>query len=451
MKNMFLGFIEDNKLNLKDKNICIGISTGVDSSVLLDLLLKNRDKFNYNIILCHVNHKKRLQSEEEELYIKDFAKKNNLILEVLHLDLHEIEDENFQSAARMKRLSFFNDVMNKYNSEYLFLAHHLNDDIETSLMHIIRGSNLKGYSGIDEISFNKEGKYILRPLLKVLKDEIVEYAIKNGVKYFEDESNNSDDYTRNRVRHFIVPKFFEENNNFKDQFLQYKETLKQAYILICEKRDQYINELIDRKDDVLEFDVTKFKELDDFYQEQVLFEVLKKHQLSKKNIQEIIKLIDSNKANLVIDYKNISFCKQYDRVSICDKFEKVGKNTNILIDKLGVFDVNNDFELVVEEFSLEDLKKNENMLTNLNVIWYNVSNLPLILRNRQNGDRIQIGEGTKKIKDLLIDEKVPQSKRDSLLLLEKDGEILNIFGLKKSSILLKSKNNNILITLREKK
>ena len=107
----------------------------------------------------------------------------------------------------MKRLQFFNDVMNKHNSKYLFLAHHLNDDIETSLMHIIRGSSLKGYSGIEEVVINKDNKYLLRPFLTVLKDDIINYSKEYNIKYFEDESNNSDCYTRNRVRHNIFDEF----------------------------------------------------------------------------------------------------------------------------------------------------------------------------------------------------------------------------------------------------
>ena len=95
-------------------------------------------------------------------------------------------------------------------------------------------------------------------------------------------------------------------------------------------------------------------------------------------------------------------------------------------------------------------KKNKIYITNLNVIWYNKSMLPLILRNRREGDRIKIGSGTKKVKDLLIDEKIPTNKRDELLMLVKDNQVLNIFGIKKSQVILDSINNNILIILREK-
>ena len=104
----------------------------------------------------------------------------------------------------------------------------------------------------------------------------------------------------------------------------------------------------------------------------------------------------------------------------------------------------------VKEYSEQDYKNNQINLTNLNVIWYNSSNFPFVLRNRINGDKIKINNGTKKVKDLLIDEKIPVEDRDNLLMISKDDEIINIFGVKKSSTLLNTKNNNILISLREK-
>lgn len=452
MKDVLKQFIKRNNLSLNNKTVCVGISTGVDSSVLLHLLMTLKEELNLNIILCHVNHKKREQSELEEKYIIEFSKENNLQLELLHLQLEDIEKNNFQQAARMKRLAFFNDVMNKYNSKYLFLAHHLNDDIETSLMHIIRGSNMKGYSGMEEVIINKDNNYILRPLLNVLKQDIIKYSKENNIKYFEDESNNSDIYTRNRIRHNIIPLIFEENPSFINQFKEFKETIQYSYNLLIEKRNNIIQDLSTKNNNLITIDIIKFNNLDNFMKVEVLFEILKQYELSKSNIKEIIKLIESKKPNITINYKNINFCKQYNRVIISNELkENRKKEVNIKIDHIGQYEINDNLFLEVIPFSEEDYKKSKNMLINLDVIWYNNMMFPIFLRNRKEGDKIKINSGTKKVKDLLIDEKIPLNKRDSLLLLEKDNEIINIFGVKKSKTLLDSKNNNILITLREKK
>ena len=451
MNKVLQNFLNKNNINLNNENICIGVSTGVDSTVLLDCLLKLKTEVNFNIILCHVNHQKREQSKIEEQYITNFAIEKDLIIEVLHLNLEEIEEENFQSSARFKRLEFFNSVMNKYNCKYLFLAHHLNDDIETSLMHIIRGSNLKGYAGIKAVVYNNDNKIILRPFLNVLKEDILKYAKDNDVKYFEDESNNSDCYTRNRIRHHLIPLLFEENNNFSSQFQEFKETLLNSYDIVCEKRDEFIKQNIDISNDCIIFNINEFNGLSLFLKTEILFEVLKKHEFSKKNIQEIIKYIETDKANLIINYKNINFCKEYDRVTIKNIEKEETNNVYLVIEKTGIYDINNKYILEVKYYSEDDYKKDKISLNNLNILWYNSSNFPFVIRNRKDGDRIKISNGTKKVKDLLIDEKVPLNKRNSLLMIEKDKQIINIFGVKKSQTLLDMKNNNLLITLKEKK
>lgn len=450
MKNIIKEFLSSNNICLNGQNICIGVSTGVDSTVLLHCLMDLKEELQFNIILCHVNHKKRMQSEYEEQYIKQFSLDNDLILEVLHLNNEEIENDNFQKAAREKRLQFFNEIMNKYDCDYLFLAHHLNDDMETSFMHIIRGSSLKGYSGIRPITYSRNNKVILRPFLKTLKKDILEYALNNNIKYFEDESNNSYVYTRNRVRHNIIPLLFEENSNFSVQYNQYKETLYNAYLIVNEKRDSFIKQHVCIKDNVISFNIKDYFELSQFMQVEVLFELLKDFELSRKNIDEINSYIYSKKANLYLTYKGILFNKKYDVIEM-KKYEKCNNDMiSIVIDDIGVYNINDHYELEVKKFDKEELKKNKNLLINSNVIWYNSSKLPLILRNRIDGDRIKINDGTKKIKDLLIDEKIPADLRDKLLLLEKDNEVLNVFGIRKSQTLIDSKNNDILITLREK-
>lgn len=450
MKNIIKEFLSSNNICLNGQNICIGVSTGVDSTVLLHCLMDLKEELQFNIILCHVNHKKRMQSEYEEQYIKQFSLDNDLILEVLHLNNEEIENDNFQKAAREKRLQFFNEIMNKYDCNYLFLAHHLNDDMETSFMHIIRGSSLKGYSGIRPITYSKNNKVILRPFLKTLKKDILEYALNNNIKYFEDESNNSYVYTRNRVRHNIIPLLFEENSNFSVQYNQYKETLYNAYLIVNEKRDSFIKQYVCIKDNVISFNIKDYFELSQFMQVEVLFELLKDFELSRKNIDEINSYIYSKKANLYLTYKGILFNKKYDVIEM-KKYEKCNNDMiSIVIDDIGVYNINDHYELEVKKFDKEELKKNKNLLINSNVIWYNSSKLPLVLRNRIDGDRIKINDGTKKIKDLLIDEKIPADLRDKLLLLEKDNEVLNVFGIRKSQTLIDSKNNDILITLREK-
>ena len=127
----------------KEKYLLIGASAGPDSMALLHYLLNNTNK---QIICCHINHNVRKESIIEEKSLKNYCKKNQIIFE--STTINEYIENNFENEARKKRYAFYEKILDKYHSHYLFLAHHGDDLIETILMKIIRGSNLEGYAGI---------------------------------------------------------------------------------------------------------------------------------------------------------------------------------------------------------------------------------------------------------------------------------------------------------------
>ena len=168
-----------NKLNeLSDEYIVIGVSAGPDSMALLHLVKNNCQK---KIICAHVNHNVRKKSEEEEKYLKAFCEDNDIIFE--RMKINNYTENNFENEARKKRYDFYEKIMKKYHSHTLLLAHHGDDLIETIIMKIIRGSNLEGYAGIK--TYAKQKDYtIIRPLLSLTKDDIIEYNQKNHIKYY---------------------------------------------------------------------------------------------------------------------------------------------------------------------------------------------------------------------------------------------------------------------------
>ena len=309
-------FIERNKLDLYEKTLTLAVSCGVDSMVLMNLAEKIAGKYKIKLVICHVNHKKRLQSEIEEEYIRSYC----MNLHKLYVYSFKEEDKvsaNFQEYARKKRYEFFYDVMVKENSKYLLVAHHLNDDIETSLFHIMRSSSLDCSSGMKEVSKFRDDLYILRPLLNVKKEDIYDYALKNDINYFEDSSNMTDDYQRNRIRHNIIPAFLEENNNFYSSFLSFKEKLSYASSLLDEKRDEFIKNNVRCIDNMYIFNKDVFDSVDNVLKKEILFELLKKYYYSNKNIEEILRYINSEKKNLLVNYKDICVVKE-DNIMITD-------------------------------------------------------------------------------------------------------------------------------------
>lgn len=425
------------KANIKTKQpLVVGVSTGIDSMVLLDILVK----LSYDVVVAHINHGKRKQSLDEEAFIIDYCNQHNLNFRIKRLHEVDFVKGNFQELARGYRYHFFKEVADEFNTNYLCLAHHLNDDIETMMMRIIRGSSLKGYSGISEITAVM-GMTVLRPLLKVLKKDIFDYANANNIIYFNDETNDEDAYTRNQIRHHIIPEIEKINDKFYMQFQEFKDHIYGAANAIERIRDDFIKTKVDRDQAGVEFKCTDFKKLDEYMQVEVLFELVASYKYSKANILELIKLINSDKKNLRIVYKGLTLIKEYNDINIAFSV-KEKTDVNILIDGIGVYDVNDKYQLIVS-------KKNRNSDANSIKVWYNSSMLPVIARSRRAGDKIVFDYGTKKVKKVLIDNKVGISKRDEVIVLDKDDEILAIIGYGISSK-LKTIEHDIIIELKEK-
>ena len=196
--------------------IVIGCSSGPDSMSLVDMLLKVRDKYNLQLVVAHVNHNVRKESYEEAEYLKQYCIDNNLVFESMVIE--EYGDDNFHNEARNIRYNFFENLIHKYDGNYLMTAHHGDDLIETVMMRIVRGSNLNGYSGFKEVV--DMGTYkIVRPLIHFTKKELEDYANENKVKYYVDSSNDKDKYTRNRYRKYLIPFLKEEEVNVHNKVL----------------------------------------------------------------------------------------------------------------------------------------------------------------------------------------------------------------------------------------
>ena len=155
-------FLSDNNLININDYVVIGLSGGPDSMALLNILLEYRKKINMNIVCAHVNHGIRKESDDEEIFVHNYCKENNVIFE--YMKLEKCNNSNFESFARKKRYDFFDSVIKKYDAKILFTAHHGDDLIETILMRLVRGSTLKGYAGFPAITEKQDYK-IVRPLV----------------------------------------------------------------------------------------------------------------------------------------------------------------------------------------------------------------------------------------------------------------------------------------------
>jgi len=424
------------KLLSNNQVVVVATSGGPDSMCLLNLLCK----FDVKIIVAHVNHKLRSESEEEAEFVKSFSLDKGLIYE--YMEIKEYNHDNLENEARVKRYTFFNELICKYNANYLMTAHHGDDLMETILMRLVRGSSLKGYSGFkNEIDMNTYK--LIRPLITLTKKDIIEYMDNNHLKYFVDKSNYSRDYTRNRYRLDCLPFFKKEDKNVHLKFLKFSEEL--------DKANSFINSFVLKIIDDLKLNdglcVSKLKELDSFLLQRVIeYELSKMYPndlflINDKHTELIINLIKSDKSNLKVNLPNkIVAIKEYDVLKVIKE-----KDNNEFYYEL------NDFVYVpngiIKRINNSDNKSNYVIRLNSKEI-----ELPLIVRNRINGDKMEVKNlmGSKKVKDILIDSKVPISKRNDIpIVTDSKNSILWVPGVKKSKFDVESNGIYDIILLYE--
>ena len=257
-----------NKIGLEaNDTIVVGVSGGPDSMALLYILNEFKKKLDLKIVCAHVNHNKRVESEQEKIDLENYCKANNIIFE--YIKITKWGDDNFHNEARSVRYNFFEELVMNYGAKYLMTAHQGDDLIETILMRIVRGSTLKGYSGFSRIV--DKGTYkIVRPLITVTKDEIMEFDKANGIKYAIDQSNNEDHYTRNRYRHTVLPFLKHEDPKVHKKFLKYSEILLEYSDYVDKEANKVFNKVFINGN----LDIDKFNELDNIIQTKIIYTIL---------------------------------------------------------------------------------------------------------------------------------------------------------------------------------
>ncbi len=405
--------------------VVIGVSGGPDSMALLYILNEFKNKIGFKIVCAHVNHNKRVESEQEKKDLEKYCKENNIIFE--YIKIESWGDDNFHNEARSVRYGFFTELVEKYSAKYLMTAHQGDDLIETILMRIVRGSTLKGYSGFSRI-VDKDTYKIVRPLITVTKDEINEFNKKNNIKYAIDASNNEDHYTRNRYRHVVLPFLKKEEKNVHKKFLKFSETLLENSNYIDLEARKVFNKVFVNGS----LDIDKFKVLEKVIQTKIIYNILEKIYgddlliVGDAHVDLIFDLIYSTKSNSIVHLpNNVIVIKAYNELVFSFDEDEYG-SYEIEINKV----VNLPNGKIIEQ--IEDINDHSNYVVRLNS--KDVA-LPLYVRNRKDGDKIDVKgmEGRKKVSDIFINEKIKTSDRKLWpIVLDSKDNIVWIPGIKKS-------------------
>ena len=420
----------------------VGVSTGIDSMSLLYYLYTN----HYNVVVAHINHKKRVESDSEYKFLENYCKERNIPFEGYELEGHY--DSNFQARARAERYKFFLEILHKYHTKNLVLAHQLDDLAETIIMRLIRGTSIKGYKGIAKIEENPQSR-VLRPLLYTSRESIERYQERNHIPYFNDSSNDTDEYTRNYVRHHILPLFKEINPNVLEQLLNFSIDIDSAASMVDTVSRSFISYEAFPEEKGIYVRRDKFNNLPTVAKERVLilmFDSLTANsaEIQRERINQIINLAETAHESKTIELneKFVSII-EYDKVRLTLRPDY--SEVNVRINGFGEYDLGNNKVAIFSQNYNNLPQKNSYCLC------YNEekSIFPIIIRNRKLGDKITVNSITKNVSRVLIDEKVPRSERDNVLVVLNDSGIFFI-----PNILRKETDsslpNKLYITIEEK-
>ncbi len=435
---------EYNMLKIGSK-VIVGLSGGADSVCLLHFLSTIKEEYNLELVAAHINHGIRGdEADSDARFSKELAKKLNVEFKLTVVDcVKEAEEhgETVEEAGRRLRYEFFYSLTTGENA-VIATAHNSNDNAETVIFNIARGSSVSGAKGIPPKREN-----IIRPLIFCTREEIEAYCKENSLEYVTDSTNLSDNYTRNRIRHKVLPELKNVNSGVVDAFSRFSESVR----LDVDYLDSVANEALENsRIQASSYDVNALSMLHPAIKNRALFKAL--NEFSNKNpdskkIDAILTCIAEN--SKIQLYKNC-YCETKNGVL---NFFEAG-NTNVT-DELNCIELcektfNIDFgkySVKSEKYPEISQKVNDLLLDNLIDCVTIYGNL--VLRTRREGDKITIRKRnvTKTLKKLFIEAKIPAEEREFIPVLADEKGVVWVagFGVNKRNAVTANSKNVILV------
>ena len=398
----------------KGDTVAVALSGGSDSMALLYYMLKNAKKYSINVIGLNVEHGIRGENSISDTeFVKAYCKKHDIPLicySVDSLQRAKTEKLSIEQAARVCRYECFNDAITSGKCDKIATAHHLSDNAETVLLNLFRGTGIKGVAGISSVRKDK----IVRPMLSVSKEQITKYIEENAIPFVTDETNLTNDYTRNYLRNKIIPQV-------KELFPEMEKSVERLS-RIARVEDEYMDEEADKIVQINEdfVQITLSSHLAVF--SRATIKALKLLGLEKDweavHVDEVLKLIEAENGKSINLPKGIIAVKEYDKLTLYKKGQKMSEQTSFSIGETLFGDAKLKAEIVD---NAPDLKKG---------LYADLDKIPksAVIRTRRDGDVFtKFGGGTKSLGDYFTDKKVPVRERDALPLVADGNKILIIY------------------------
>lgn len=303
MKQKVLDTIRKYKLIENGDKIVLGVSGGPDSITMLDILRQLREGLEFEIVVAHINHMIREEAIEDEKYVQEYCKKNNIECYIKRIDVEKIANTKkigTEEAGRKVRYEFFEEILQKTGSNKIGIAHNKNDKIETIIMHILRGSGISGLKGIEP---KRDNKYI-RPLIECERSEIEQYCEENKLEPRIDKTNFENEYTRNKIRNIVIPYIKKEfNPNIIETMNRLSELITEEDNYLEKETQKIYNKiLLEKNDKQIILKLKEFNEQETVIKNRIIILVTKNlfgssEGIEKIHIQDLIKLCNNNIGN----------------------------------------------------------------------------------------------------------------------------------------------------------
>lgn len=415
MIQKFKANINQNFPFLKDKKLLIAISGGLDSVVLYQLLAT----LNFDISLAHCNFNLRgKESDLDEEFVYNLSQKSSNQIFIKLFDTKNYSKKNklsTQIAARELRYTWFQELAEKHNFDYILTAHHADDNLETFLINLTRGTGLEGFTGIPKINGN-----IARPLLAFSREEILKYAKENNIEWREDASNASTKYTRNKIRHQVIPVLKEINPSLLSSFEKTMENLQEAQQILEDKIDDVSSTIIETDFstalEVTRINISKINKLSN--PKAYLYQLLKNHSFTEWN--DVYSLLSAQSGKQVFS-KTHRLLKDRDFLILSKLDFSTALEMTLEIQK-DELEITNPIHLTFEEVDQKSTEKKQIIYVDKDLLKY-----PLILRKWQNGEYLYPTkmQGKKKLSKFFKDDKFSLlEKENTWLLCNADNEII---------------------------
>ncbi|WP_131039694.1 tRNA lysidine(34) synthetase TilS [Clostridioides difficile] len=411
-----------NKHNLiqKGDKIVLGLAGGPDSVCLLHVLNRLKKDFNIEIYAAHLNHQIRgIEAQKDALYVSKLCEDMGIIFFVKSINVPkycENEGLSLEEGARKLRYEMFYEIKDKIKANKIAIGHNLNDQAETVMMRIMRGTGLKGLKGIDYIRDN----CIIRPILDVERNEIEEYCEAYNLNPRIDKTNLENIYTRNKIRLDLLPYMKDNfNSNVIESIVRMSNSLKSDNDYIEKEAEAKFREVSNIKEKgFVEINLDDFVCLHDAIKVRVLRNSIKHilgdtNFVDQRHIEDIMSLEDNSKVNKMLTLpRNIFVYRKKDSIILTNE-EIVNEEIEFYynVPSNGFIKIKELKQIIETQVMSIDRYKSMKLDNSSKGFDFNKVKGGIVIRSRRQGDKIKLAMGSKKVKDLFIDLKIPREER----------------------------------------